>query len=73
MIVVSRRCGPLNGPHRRETAITRPSHPWHRMREHVHRVDGGIELQALLDTPSFRSAVEGLGGYSCAETGGRIR
>jgi len=43
------------------------------MREHVHRVDGGIELQALLDTPSFRSAVEGLGGDSCAETGGRIR
>jgi len=43
------------------------------MREHVHRVDGGIELQALLDTPSFRSAVEGLGEYPCAETGRRIR
>ncbi len=30
-------------------------------------------LRALLDTPSFRSTVEGLGGYSCAETGRRIR
>ena len=30
-------------------------------------------LQALLDMLSFRSAVEGLGGYSCANTGRRIR
>ena len=30
-------------------------------------------LRALLDAPGFRSAVEELGGYSCAETGRRIR
>lgn len=30
-------------------------------------------LRALLDEPGFRSLVEGLGGYSCAETGLRVR
>ena len=30
-------------------------------------------LQTLLGTPDFRSAVEGRGGYSCAETGRRVR
>ena len=44
----------------------------------VLRVGGlGDELLAplwtLLDRPDFRAAVEALGGYSCAETGRRIR
>ena len=44
----------------------------------VLRVDGlGDALLAplwtLLDRPDFRAAVEALGGYSCAETGRRIR
>ena len=30
-------------------------------------------LWTLLDRPDFRAAVEALGGYSCAETGRRIR
>jgi molybdopterin molybdotransferase/putative molybdopterin biosynthesis protein len=30
-------------------------------------------LWTLLDQPDFRDAVEALGGYSCAETGRRIR
>jgi putative molybdopterin biosynthesis protein len=30
-------------------------------------------LWALLEQPDFRTEVEGLGGYSCAETGRRIR
>ncbi|GLW08740.1 molybdopterin biosynthesis protein [Microtetraspora sp. NBRC 13810] len=30
-------------------------------------------LWALLESPDFRAGVEGLGGYSCAETGRRIR
>ena len=30
-------------------------------------------LWTLLDRPSFRDEVEALGGYSCAETGRRIR
>jgi molybdopterin molybdotransferase/putative molybdopterin biosynthesis protein len=30
-------------------------------------------LWTLLDQPGFRSAIEALGGYSCAETGRRIR
>ncbi|HWD06214.1 MAG TPA: molybdopterin biosynthesis protein [Amycolatopsis sp.] len=30
-------------------------------------------LWALLEDPGFRTAVEALGGYSCAETGNRVR
>jgi putative molybdopterin biosynthesis protein len=30
-------------------------------------------LWALLERPAFRAEVEALGGYSCAETGTRIR
>ena len=30
-------------------------------------------LWALLERPDFRAGVEALGGYSCAETGRRIR
>ena len=30
-------------------------------------------LWTLLEQPDFRSAIEALGGYSCAETGRRIR
>ncbi len=30
-------------------------------------------LWTLLDRPDFRAGVEALGGYSCAETGRRIR
>jgi putative molybdopterin biosynthesis protein len=30
-------------------------------------------LWALLERPDFQAAVEALGGYSCAETGRRIR
>ena len=30
-------------------------------------------LWALLEQPDFRTGVEKLGGYSCAETGRRIR
>jgi putative molybdopterin biosynthesis protein len=30
-------------------------------------------LWALLEQPGFRAEVEALGGYSCAETGRRIR
>jgi putative molybdopterin biosynthesis protein len=30
-------------------------------------------LWDLLSSPGFRTAVEDLGGYSCAETGRRIR
>ena len=30
-------------------------------------------LWALLERPTFRAEVEALGGYSCAETGHRIR
>jgi putative molybdopterin biosynthesis protein len=37
-------------------------------------VDGRLQpLLALLDCPRFREQVEALGGYSCAETGLRIR
>ncbi len=32
-----------------------------------------VLLWALLDCPDFRAGVEALGGYSCVETGRRIR